>query len=74
MIKTLNKVGNSYAMIIDKPILELLNIAPDTRLEIITDGDNILIRPADQIKRKKARKLVKQVEKNAVEVARRAPE
>ncbi len=38
MIKTLTKHGNSYALVIDKPILELLNFAPDAPLEITTDG------------------------------------
>ncbi|MDR0378915.1 MAG: AbrB/MazE/SpoVT family DNA-binding domain-containing protein [Candidatus Accumulibacter sp.] len=33
MIKTLTRHGNSYALVIDKPILELLNIAPETPLE-----------------------------------------
>ncbi len=38
MIKKLVKHGNSYALIIDKPILDLLKITPDTPLEITTDG------------------------------------
>jgi antitoxin component of MazEF toxin-antitoxin module len=38
MIKTLTKLGNSYALVIDKPILDLLKIRPDTPLEIATDG------------------------------------
>ena len=46
MIKTLTRHGNSYAVVIDKPILELLNIAPETPLEISTDGNSILIAPA----------------------------
>ena len=29
---------NSSALIIDKPIMELLNIDPETPLEIATDG------------------------------------
>ena len=31
MIKTLTKHGNSYALVIDKPILDLLNIRLDRR-------------------------------------------
>jgi antitoxin MazE len=45
MIKKLVKHGNSYALILDKPILELLKIDPDTGLEILTNGDSIIIRP-----------------------------
>jgi antitoxin component of MazEF toxin-antitoxin module len=44
MVKTLVKHGNSWALIIDKPILELLNITPDTPLEISTrDGKSLQI-------------------------------
>lgn len=47
MVKTLVKHGNSYALIIDKPILELLNISPDTPLEISTqDGKSLQVAPA----------------------------
>ena len=45
MIKKLVKHGNSYALIIDKPILELLNITPDTELEVTTDGIQLFVRP-----------------------------
>lgn len=45
VIKKLTPVGNSLAVLIDKSILELLNITPDTPLEISTDGVNLLIRP-----------------------------
>ncbi len=55
MIKTLVKHGNSWALIIDKPILELLNITPDTPLEISTrDGKSLhieataVLSPADR--------------------------
>lgn len=45
MIKTLTKHGNSYAMVIDKPILELLHASPDTPFEIITDGRSLVLTP-----------------------------
>ena len=51
MIKTLTKHGNSYALVIDKPILDLLNIRPDTPLEIATDGKKLIISPEDEEKR-----------------------
>ena len=47
MIKTLTKHGNSYALVIDKPILDLLKIRPDTPLEIATDGKNLLVSPSN---------------------------
>lgn len=46
MVKTLTKHGNSYALVIDKPILELLNITPESLLEVTTDGRSLVIRPA----------------------------
>jgi len=45
MIKTLTKHGNSYAMVIDKPILELLHTTPDTPFEIISDGRSLVLTP-----------------------------
>ena len=45
MIKKLIKHGNSSALIIDKPILELLKINDNTPLEIHTDGKSLIISP-----------------------------
>ena len=45
MIKKLVRHGNSRALVIEKPILELLNIDDDTEIEIITDGDMLVMRP-----------------------------
>jgi antitoxin component of MazEF toxin-antitoxin module len=45
MIKTLTKHGNSYALVIDKPILELLRATPTTPFEIMTDGSCLVVTP-----------------------------
>ena len=45
MIKTLTKHGNSYAMVIDKPILELLQATPETPFEILSDGRSLVLTP-----------------------------
>lgn len=45
MKKTLSRYGNSLALIIDKPILELLNIKDNTLLTITTDGTQLIITP-----------------------------
>ncbi len=45
MVKKLTKHGNSYALVIDKPILELLRVSPDTPFEIITDGQSLVLTP-----------------------------
>jgi antitoxin component of MazEF toxin-antitoxin module len=52
MIKKLTKHGNSWALIIDKPVLDLLNINPETPLEITTDGKLLFISPVKDDKRK----------------------
>ena len=51
MIKTLTKHGNSYALVIDKPILDLLNIRPDTPLAISTNGKSLIISPDEEEER-----------------------
>ncbi len=45
MIKNLTKHGNSYAMVIDKPILELIRATPETPFEIISDGRSLVLTP-----------------------------
>jgi len=45
MIKKLSKYGNSMALLIEKPILELLNITENTKIRISTDGTRIIIEP-----------------------------
>jgi antitoxin MazE len=45
MVKRLAKMGNSFGIVIDKPILELLNISPETPLSVTTDGTGLIIRP-----------------------------
>jgi len=45
MVKRLQTVGNSSGVIIDKPILELLRITPETELDISTDGERLIITP-----------------------------
>ena len=43
MVKRLTKHGNSLALLIDKPILELLKIDADTLLEVTTDGQSLVV-------------------------------
>ncbi|HON68677.1 MAG TPA: AbrB/MazE/SpoVT family DNA-binding domain-containing protein [Phycisphaerae bacterium] len=45
MTKTLTKHGNSYALVIDKPILELLRATPETPFEVMTDGRSLVLTP-----------------------------
>lgn len=45
MLKKLVPHGNSAALIIDKPIMELLRIDMETPLDISTDGQSLRITP-----------------------------
>lgn len=61
MIKSLVKHGNSWALVIDRPILDLLKIDPTAPLEVTTDGHSIAIAPVAPAgnKVRKARQKVK---------------
>jgi antitoxin component of MazEF toxin-antitoxin module len=48
MIKKLIRHGNSTALILDKPLLKILNIAHDTPLKIQTDGRSIIVTPVHE--------------------------
>ena len=64
MVKFLTRVGNSAAIVIDKAILSLLRISPDTPLEITTDGKNLVISPiSEPNKVRDVRKAYKAVKK-----------
>jgi antitoxin component of MazEF toxin-antitoxin module len=53
MIKRLTKHGNSLALVIDRPVLDLLKIDAETPLEITTDGEVMIISPVRDPKRVK---------------------
>jgi antitoxin MazE len=46
MIKKLAKHGNSYALVIDRSIMDLLQINEKSALYVTTDGRNLIISPA----------------------------
>ncbi len=45
MIKKLIRHGNSMALVIERGVLDLLQIDDDTLLEITTDGNALLVTP-----------------------------
>lgn len=53
MVKKLTRHGNSLALVIDKPVLELLKIGEDTPLDLTTDGEILIISPQRDPKRQK---------------------
>ena len=48
MTKKLIQHGNSVALVLDKPILELLNININTSFEVTTDGKNLILSPQSE--------------------------
>ena len=48
MIRTLRKTGNSYGLIIERPVMELLGITPDSELDVTVEGGALIIRPVKQ--------------------------
>lgn len=53
MIKKLTKHGNSLALIMERGVLDLLNIDADTPLDISTDGEVLIISPVRDKKRRR---------------------
>ena len=45
MHKHLVRHGNSLALVIEKPILELLRAGADTQFEVTTDGRTLILTP-----------------------------
>jgi antitoxin MazE len=64
MLKKLTKHGNSYALVIDRGIMDLLNISEKSALYVTTDGKNLIVSPAeDQKKQMKFENALKEVNK-----------
>ena len=61
MVKKLIQHGNSMALVIDKPILELLKISNDTAFELSTDGKNLILSP--QVKETQEMEVIRSLEK-----------
>jgi len=53
MVKKLIQHGNSAALVIDKPIMEMLNITNETTFEVSTDGKNLILSPQIKISQEK---------------------
>jgi antitoxin component of MazEF toxin-antitoxin module len=52
MVKTLTKHGNSLALVIEKPILELLGADADTAFAVTTDGQALVLTPLSDPQRR----------------------
>ncbi len=47
MIKRLTKVGNSHALVIDKPLLDAMGIDAGTPLQLTVTGSSLIVTPVD---------------------------
>jgi antitoxin component of MazEF toxin-antitoxin module len=54
MIKNLTKHGNSMALVIEKPILELLGADAETPFDVTTDGQVLILTPMKDAGRREA--------------------
>jgi len=62
MTKKLTKHGNSLALVIDRGVLDLLNIDAETPLNIKTDGKCLIVTPErDAARQKKFRDALAKV-------------
>jgi len=61
MVKKLIQHGNSVALVIDKPIMEILNITNETSFELSTDGKNLILSP--QIENNQENTVIHSLEK-----------
>jgi antitoxin component of MazEF toxin-antitoxin module len=75
MSKHLTKHGNSLALVIEKPILDLLKIDDQTPLELSTDGDLLIVKPCrDSERDEKLREIHGRIVKRYGKVFKRLAE
>ena len=53
MVKSLTKHGNSLALLIERPILELLGADADTAFDVTTDGQALVLTPVKDPRRRR---------------------
>ena len=61
MRKKLSAIGNSLGIVIEKPILELLDITRETELEMTTEGGKLIIAPIRRARRARVKEAMDEV-------------
>ena len=74
MIKNFVKHGNSWALVIDKPILDLLKINPESPVELTTDGHTVTITPTTDARKKKVREASQKINERYAKVFKKLAE
>jgi antitoxin MazE len=64
MVKRLTRTGNSFALVLDKPLLEQLGIDEDTPLELSTNGDVLVVTPVrDRARERKLKEAMCEIDR-----------
>lgn len=72
MIKKLTRLGNSSALVIDRPLMQLMEIDNDTELKVTVEGRRLTIEPVDKKERaKRFRDIVQKTGRKNAELFRR---
>ena len=75
MPKKLTRTGNSFALVLEKPILEATGIDGETPLEVSTDGDVIIVSPVRSKRRTaKLKKILEELHRKHAGAFRRLAE
>ena len=75
MIKRLTRTGNSFALVLDKPLLEQLGIDEETPLELSTNGDVLVVTPVrDRARDRKFKKAVEKINRKYAGLFKRLSE
>jgi antitoxin component of MazEF toxin-antitoxin module len=61
MRKKLSAIGNSLGIVIEKPILELLDITRDTELDVKTDGERLILTPVRTGRKQRVKAAIDEV-------------
>jgi antitoxin component of MazEF toxin-antitoxin module len=64
LVKKLTRMGNSTGLILDRPILQQVDIEPDAEVEVSVENNSIVIRPHRYASDEKARAAGRKVIQN----------
>lgn len=61
MRKKLSAIGNSLGIVIEKPILELLDVTRDTEIDMTTDGERLILTPVRKTRKQRVKAAMDEV-------------
>ena len=66
--------GDTLALLLDSEVLEQLNINLDSKLDIVTDGDSMIVTVRDEERRAKLHRIMEEMNEEYGEVFKRLAE